>query len=146
MNKLILSSALFLATLLVFSCNSDDDSTADPIDYDYHVHINSPTVDDKHVSDTTHVHITFESHTGEAVHHVNVRIYNKADNTEVYNMPTTAHVHDESGTYEFHDDFILSNANGVEAHSDWVLEASVWGEENREGEEMEQIEFHVHPE
>ena len=50
-----------------------------------------------------------------------------------------------SGTYSYHGDFILSNDNGVEAHSDWVLEAKVWGHGAGEQEVMESIEFHVHP-
>ena len=89
---------------------------------------------------------SFESHVGETVHHINVRIYNAADNTEIYNKPSNAHVHEESGTYEYHDDFMLIEDNGVNAHSDWILEAKVWGDGEGKGEVIETVEFHVHPE
>ncbi len=138
-------STLLLASLFFFSCGSDDDSTEETVDYDYHAHINAPTIDNKKVSDTMHIHVTFESHAGEPVHHVNVRVYNKEDNTEVYNQPTEAHVHETSGEYEYHDNLILSNDNGVTGHTDWILEAKVWGKDGA-GEVMETVEFHVHPE
>ena len=114
-------------------------------DPEYHVHIMSPNTDDKHVGDTIHIHVNFDSHTMETVHHVKVRIYNKADMTEIYNMPSTAHVHETDGEYEFHDDFILSDANGVNGHTDWILEAKVWGHMAGEHEVIETREFHVHP-
>ncbi len=57
----------------------------------------------------------------------------------------TAHVHETSGEYGYHDDFVLSNENNVEGHTDWILEAKVWGHEAGDGEVIEMIEFHVHP-
>jgi hypothetical protein len=140
------SLPLFFVLLAVAACKKQDDDEPTTTDFQYHAHIQELNSDDKHVNDTLHIRVLFESHTGETVHHINVRIYNKNDNTEIYNKPADAHVHETSGEYEFQDDFVLSEANGVNAHTDWVLEASVWGHENREGEEMEQVEFHVHPE
>jgi len=138
---LLLSISLFM-----FSCG-DDDAMEDAVtDFDYHAHVHSPSADDKNVGDMIHIHTDFTSETGEAVHHIKVRIYNKADNTEIYNQPDDAHVHETSGMAEFHDDFELSAANGVEAHTDWILEAKVWGHNAAEGEVIETIEFHVHPE
>lgn len=143
MHKIQLT-VLYLALLLFAGCKKEADEPM-TTDYQYHAHIMQPNTDDKHVDDTIHIHVEFESHSGETVHHVKVRIYNKSDNTEIYNKPADAHIHETSGTYGFHDDFTLSEANGVTAHSDWILEASVWGHENRDGEMIEQIEFHVHP-
>jgi len=111
----------------------------------YSTKINSPDVSDKKVGDNIHIHVDFESAVNSTVHHVNVRIYNKDDGTEIYNAPGDAHVHEESGKYEWHDDFELIEANGVSAHSDWILEAKVWGHEAGMGEIVEMIEFHVHP-
>ena len=136
----ILIAFLFLA---ITSCG-DDDEGSNMTDYDYHAHIMSPDNSDKHVDDTMHIHVEFESHTGETVHHVNVRIYNADDNTEIYSAPSSAHVHETDGSFEFHDDFILSAANGVSAHSNWVVEAKVWGHDAEEGEESETVQFHVH--
>ena len=143
MNNIIFSALLFSAAFLITACGDDESPTT--TDFDYHVHIHSPNADNKHVGDTIHIHVEFESHTGETVHHAKVRIYNKAENTEIYNKPDAAHVHETDGVYEWHDDFILSNANGVNEHTDWVLEAKVWGHEAGAGEEMKTVEFHVHP-
>ena len=139
--KQLLFFSVISTALYASACKKTDDT----VDYQYHAHINAPTADDKHVGDTMHIHVDFESHSMETIHHVNIRIYNKADLTEVYNMPTEAHVHATSGSYAFHDDFILSNANGVTAHTDWVLEAKVWGHEDGLQEETATVEFHVHP-
>ena len=146
MTKLFsLGTLLILVSLFLYSCGSDDDST-ETVDYDYHAHINAPTNEAKNVSDTMHIHINFESHTGEPVHHINVRVYNETDTTNVvYNKPTEAHVHEMSGEYDYHDNFILSNANGITGHSDWILEAKVWGEDGA-GVVVDTIGFHVHPE
>jgi hypothetical protein len=129
----------------LISCSDDDADHSEDSKFEYHAHIHSPNADNKHVGDTLNIIVEFESHTGEPVHHINVTIYNKADKTVIYNMPTEAHVHGTSGSYEFNNIFILSNENGVTAHSDWVLEAKVWGETDGEEEETETVGFHVHP-
>ena len=144
MKNLIIPVLLLTTTLFFVACDKDDDTTH-MTDFDYHAHIHSPNADNKMVGDTIHIHVDFESLTGETVHHVNVRIYNADDDTEIYNEPATAHVHETSGTYSWHDDFVLSEANGVEGHTNWVLEAKVWGHEAGEGEASETVEFHVHP-
>jgi hypothetical protein len=141
MKNLIFSLLILSTTFFVFSCgNHDHDST----DYDYHAHIHSPNADDKNVDGALAIEVEFESHTGETVHHIQVRIYNKATNMEIYKKPTDAHIHEESGKYTFEDNFVLSAANGVTADTDWVLEAKVWGHEDGEAEVMETVEFHVH--
>ena len=61
------------------------------------------------------------------------------------NKPADAHVHATSGEYTYEDDFVLSEANGFTAHTDWVLEAKVWGDTDGEDEEVSTVEFHVHP-
>ena len=141
--KLLLGFAIATALFLSACDNNDDDMHQD--EFEYHAHIHSPSADTKHVGDTIHIEIEFESHTGMTVHHVQVRIYNKSDLTEVYRKPEDAHVHESDGEYTFTDDFVLSEANGVSAHTDWVFEARVWGHDVGVGEEVETVEFHVHP-
>lgn len=149
MNKLIYLMLLMIPVFMV-SCDDDDNSNDDQnmTEYDYHAHIHSPNSENKHVDDTIHIHVNFESHAGETIHHINVRIYNKMDSTVVYSKPDDAHIHDMDGDYEFHDDFILSEENGITGHSNWVLEAKVWGHSEGEGEVVEFLSgggFHVHP-
>ena len=135
---MLVPGAIFLV-----ACDDDDKMV---IEYNYLAQIQSPNSNAKHVNDSIHIHVDFESQTGEIVHHVNVRIYNLDDpSIEIYNKPTGAHIHEEDGYHEHHDDFHLSNANGVNGHTDWVLEAKVWAEEPGEGEVMDTIHFHVHP-
>ncbi len=134
-----------LAASFVFFASCKDDESDDPIDFDYHAHIHLPNTDDKQIGDLLEIEVDFESHTGETVHHIKVRIYNKVDNTEIYNKPSDAHIHEEDGDYTFSDTFELSNANGVEADTDWVLEAKVWGHEAGVAEDISTVEFHVNP-
>ena len=136
-----------LALGLTFtSCNKDDDDDDHGhSDFEYHAHINSPNSDNKHLGDTIDIQVNFEDHNGGTVHHINVRILNKDTEEVIYSKPDVAHVHDESGAYLFEDKFVLSMDNGVSAHTDWILEAKVWGHEAGEGEEISTIEFHVHP-
>lgn len=131
---------LFATALLTFIACKDEEPTSI---YEYHAHIHSPDTAEKHIGDTLAIEVEFESHTGEPVHHINVRIFNKATNTEVYNKPDEAHVHDTSGAYTFEDTFILSGANGL-TEGDWILEAKVWGESDGQEEISEQVEFHIH--
>ena len=144
MKKIVFFFALIAGISLLTSCGDDDSDHMD--DPQYSITFNSPSTDDKNVNDSIHIHVDFISGTDQTVHHVNVRIYNKDTNEEIYNAPSGAHVHEESGKYEHHDDFHLSEANGVSAHSDWIMEAKVWGHEAGAAEVVEMIEFHVHPE
>ena len=135
---LSLMSAVFIGT----GCKDADDEANDP---SYTITIMSPNSDDKNVDDNIHLHINFESQTNKTIHHIKVRIYDKASGTEIYNKPGDAHIHEESGYFEWHDDFELNNANGVIAHTDWILEAKVWGHDAGVAEVIEMVEFHVHP-
>ncbi len=147
MKRLFFFLALVASVSFFASCDKDDDDDMQGDDPQYSITIHSPNTDDKHVNDEIHIHVDFESANDETVHHVNVRIYNKDDNSiEIYNAPGDAHVHATSGKHEHHADFTLSNANGVDAHTDWILEAKVWGHEGGVGEVVKSIEFHVHPE
>lgn len=146
MKRIFFFLAIVASVTFLNSCKDKDDDSMD-VDPEYTITINSPSTDDKHVNDDIHIHVVFESATDETVHHVNVRIYNKADNTiEIFNGPADAHVHATTGKHELHADLALTEANDVTAHSDWILEAKVWGHEDGLSEVEKSIEFHVHPE
>ena len=126
----------------LFTACKDDVAPAPP-GFEYQVHILSPDGNSKQIGDTLRIDVEFKSLTGMTVHHINVRIYNKAGGTDIYSKPDEAHVHQESGMYEFKDDFVLSTAHGVTGDSDYVLEAKVWSDEDGVGEVSESIDFHV---
>ncbi len=130
---------LFVAVgLFAFSSCGDDDTMDAPV---YTISINDPTSDDKKVGDMIDLKIVASEASAGTVHHMKVRIYNKADNTEIYNKPDDAHVHAESGSYTYEDQIELA----VDAHTDWILEAKVWGHDAGLAEKIETVEFHVHP-
>lgn len=136
---------LFATTLLVFSsCDKTEDDHDHGTKYDYHAHILSPDDSNKNRGETLNLKVEFESHAGEPVHHVQVRIYKKSDNTEIYRKPNIAHINNTSGKYVFEDNIIMNAANGFADHAHYVVEAKVWGEKEGDGEKMETVEFHVH--
>ena len=145
---------LFYLTLILFAgvfisaCDFDEDhdhNNEETTEFDYRIDINSPSEEDKKLQDSIHIHVDFVSELEAAIHHVNVRIYNKSTGVEVYNAPGEAHVHELSGTFSWHDDFALTEVNGINENSDWILEAKVWGHSEGLEEEVKSIEFHVDP-
>jgi hypothetical protein len=127
-----------VAALTVMSCKDEKSVSI----YEYHAHIHSPDEADRHIGDTLAIEVEFESHTGEIVHHIHVRIFNADTQTEVYAQPANPHVH-TAGSYTFEDEVILSGQAGF-TPGDWVLEATVWGEDDGEEEETESVHFHIH--
>ncbi len=138
--KTLFLSALAFVSIALASCKNTDD----PVSYDYHSHIMQPSTADKNIGEVLSIAVEFESHTGEAVEHINIRIHNKANTVEVYNKPDDPHVDSGVSVYEFEDQIVLSAANGFTA-GDWVLVATVWGKDEGQDEVVETVEFHVHP-
>ena len=130
---------MFLGAIFILSCKDDSPVVA----YEYHAHIMEPSSADKNLGDVLHIHVEFESHTGEAVEHINIRIYNKDTNIIVYDQPSDPHVGTGSDTYDFEDQVILSTTNGFST-GDWIIEAKVWGAEHEQDEVTESIQFHIH--
>ncbi len=138
---------LLVVSSLFTACKSDDEETHDhdpDASVDYSATIMSPDTENKQLDEEIHIHAVWESKTKQTVHHVKVRIYNKADNTTVvYEKPEEAHVHEKEGKYELHDDVKLSEENGFSSNSDWVIEAKAWGHEKGENEVVKIMEFHI---
>jgi hypothetical protein len=141
--KVLLFSALALS-LTIVSCDKNEDDVHVDVP-SYNINIISPNTDDKHVGDTLEIEVEFSEIHDDVIHHINIEIKNRDSGTVIYSRPNVAHVHEESGLLVYTDSFVLSNANGVEAHSNWVLTATVWGHEEGIAEHSEEIEFHVHP-
>jgi len=136
------------ASLIFASCDKDDDDNhghSGQGDFEYHAHIMQPDSSNKKIDDTMHIHVDFEDHKGGTVHHINISITKDNGGDVVYSQPDVAHVHEESGMLSFHDNVILSVANGFEQHTDYTLTAKVWGPEAGDDEEEEKVKFHVHP-
>ncbi|HUR30080.1 MAG TPA: hypothetical protein VMZ69_01540 [Saprospiraceae bacterium] len=137
--KVIFFFFLLLGCNLFISCNDNDD----PVAYEYHAHVMQPSSADKHLGDILFIDVEFESHSGEKVEHINIKIHNKANTVVVYDKPDDPHV-SQGSDYEFQDQFVLSTANGITV-GDWVLEATVWGIDEGQEQVVETVEFHVNP-
>lgn len=135
--------ALTFGLFVFIACNKDDDTQTDGPQYQ--VQILSPNTDAKHQGDTLHIDVKFSEENLMTVHHINVKIYSKNDvNQVIFDQPAEPHVHATSGEYEYVADFWLDPAV-VPGHTDWVLEAKVWGHDEGVAETSETVEFHVHP-
>lgn len=147
MKNIFFLSMLLVACTFITSCDREEDHehNNETSEFDYRISINSPSTEEKNLGDTIHLHVDFISDKNATVHHANVRIFSKSSGVEVYNAPGEAHVHEQSGVFSWHDDFELTEANGILEHSDWILEAKVWGHSSGMEEVVESIEFHVHP-
>jgi hypothetical protein len=138
MKSLILLFSFFLCISLL-SCSTSDD----PVSYEYHAHIMQPSSADKHLGDIMFIRVEFESHTGESIEHIKIRLYNKDTQLEVYNEPDDPHIGGPAD-YEFEDEFVLSGANTVTT-GNWVLEATVWGMDEGQDQVKETVEFEIIP-
>jgi len=141
MNIKNLFQFLFLGSLaLLWSCSDDDHEDA----YEYHAHIHSPADGAEFViNDTLDLDVTFESHTANTVHHINVTITDLSNNAVLYNAPASAHVHETDGEYDFADYIGLNTANGYKAGGNYKITAKVWGEIDGESEVSESVQFKI---
>ena len=95
------------------------------------------------MGDVRFIQVECESHTGEDIEHINIRL-RKADNSAgVYNKPFDPHLGGVND-YEYTDTFELTTANGVGPGA-WVLEATVWGADEGQDQVKETVESHIHP-
>ena len=139
---------LFLAFgLLTFTACGDDDTVEEVIP-EYHIHFLTPAEDGTTTSmqnETLSIEIEIEEHTLTTVHHVNVRIFKKDDESIVlYDGPNEEHVHETDGKYDFKYDLFLDSSI-VDGHTDWIVEAKAWGEQDGLAEVTATAQFHVHP-
>ena len=131
-SKLI--TLLFLSIFVLVSCGEDE-----PVGTEYSVQIMQPDNGAKQVGDVMHIHVNFDEASGGTVHHINVQIIDNATGNVIYDAPSEAHVHEQSGHYEHHDDFTLD----VVPNSNLTLIAVVWGHEAGVGEVMDEVSFVV---
>ena len=141
MKNIFYLSSLILLSVFMISCG--DDEEVEMTDFSYHAHIVSPDTADKHIGDQINLQVEFESHTGETIHNIQVRIYNAADESiEMFKMHQHAHTTESVEISEVID---LIAENNVEAHTDWIVEAKIWAMDAGVAEVTETLQFHVHP-
>lgn len=126
--------------LTIIRCNTNDDV----VSYDYHAHIRQPSGATRQIGDVLFIDVEFESHTGEDVEHINIMIHDAANTKIVYNMPLDPPVPVKGSDYEFQDQIVLSAENGL-SPGDWVLQASVWGKDEGQDQEVETVAFRINP-
>jgi hypothetical protein len=131
---------LLTAGMIFPGCEYD---TAPSNAFEYHAHIHAPDVTTKHLGDTLHIEIEFESHTGMNVDLINVRIYDAASGAEVYSKPENALLQGVGAIYVFDDELVLSTSNGFMDQTNYILAARVWTHANGLEEETEEVGFLV---
>jgi len=148
--KYLLNIGLLL--FIVFACNSEDYSVGN-INYsdnnpsptsskvDYNITINNPDTSIKKINESMPIQIDFKSRNNKTVHYIQVRIYNKSNNNEIYKKPDDNHIDDGSGFYTFTDTIVLSANNGFSLSSTFVLEVKVWSPDKEEKEVVKTTEF-----
>ncbi len=142
--------------LIITACSSSDgndtgssedfrrgNNTPASDNFEYKITFTSPDNADKSINDEMPVNIDFKSSTGNTVHYIEIRIYNKLDSTEIYNEPSNNHVDDDSGSYNYTDAVTLSVSNGFSVDTNWILEAKVWGTNPDEEDVIKLLEFHI---
>jgi hypothetical protein len=134
--KFIKVLLMLIAGFAFFSCGEEDHETEE---FNYEITFMQPSQEDKQAGESIHIHINFDESNAKTVHHINVVIKDVANGTELYSKPDVAHVHQEDGHYEHHDDFVLD----VDPDTDLLIEAKVWGHEAGVAEETKSIQFHV---
>jgi len=147
---------LFVSLILMMftACNSEDysagnsnysgnNSSPSSSKFDYNITINNPDSTIKNIGASIPVEVKFKSENNKTVHYIQIRIYNKSNNNEIYKKPDDNHVDDGSGSYTFTDNIVLSANNGFSSSSTFVLEAKVWSPDKEEKEVVKTAEFKV---
>jgi hypothetical protein len=143
-NRLIWLLFSGLLVSMMVSCDEGNEIMGN-MDEMYSITINSPGTDDKHIGHMLDISVDVSSPMGMTIHHVQVQIVKKDEETVIYSNPSDPHVHVEEGPYQFTDRFELTQANGVEGHTDWIMQVKAWGHDGDENATISTVEFHVHP-
>ncbi|MBI1191989.1 MAG: hypothetical protein GC205_02285 [Bacteroidetes bacterium] len=128
---------IIFAALVTFSaCKEDHHHHDEP--YDVTISFLEPSADATLTSgDEVHMEVLFTS--PGTIHNVKVRVIRESDQADVFFWEE--HVHEESGSYEFHEHLTLTSTD----HEAFTIEASTWDHDS----ELEPIvltrAFHLHP-
>ena len=147
MNKLTL---LVTITAIAFFSNACKKDTENNPDHNhgsssvYHIHRHLPMTSSEMFGTTDQIKIDFESHNGSAVHHVNVSLYRKSDDSLIFSEPRDAHVMEKSGKYQYSKTIHFIANEGFAPHTDYKLVSKVWGHTALESIATDTFQFHVY--
>ncbi len=145
MNKLIVLGALTAASFFSNACKKDTENNHNHTNSAvYHIHKYSPMLSAQRFGTTDQIKIDFESHDGSAVHHVNVSMYRKSDDSLLFSEPSNAHVMEKSGKYHYSKTIHFIADEGFEPHTDYKLVSKVWGHTANENIVTDTFQFHIH--
>ncbi len=123
-----------LLLFTIYSCN-DIEPTGNELPI-YSISIHSPSLDSLPFNESFLIHIDFDEENELTIHHINVQITTESGDV-LYNEPSVAHIHEDSGHYEYHDDFVPNVPPGTQLK----LSAKVWGHKEGIAEVMESKMF-----
>lgn len=105
--------------------NSNDLNDNDGV-FNYNIDINDPMLDEYKIGDNLPLEIRFYSEEGERVNNLSYEIRNVATGFVLFSDQEMLSA--TTSTYTVNNDLItLTESDDVQANSDWILEAKVWG-------------------
>jgi len=133
--------ALFLplsVAVLLSACKEDEHDHMHDEPYDVDISFLEPAADATIDSgQEMHMEVMFTS--AGTIHNVKVRVFRDSDAAEVFLWEQ--HVHEESGSFEFHEHVTLTTST----HEDYTIEASTWDHDGESTPIVATRSFHLHP-
>ncbi len=127
---------LFATLAALGACKEEDHHRDEP--YDVDISFLEPAADATvNSGDEVHMEVMFSS-TG-TIHNVKVRVIRESDQVDVFFWEE--HVHEESGSFEFHEHVTLTSAT----HEEFTIEASTWDHDGDEAPIVLTRTFHLQP-
>ncbi len=121
---------------------NDQDQTG--VDYSYHTHIYSPEDSVGYLEDDLQVYVTFESHKGWPVYHIQVLIIDAETPDTLYNAPGDYLPDELTIMYDYVDEVRLSTEMGYKSGRKYILVAKVWGNDDEPGTMVsEEVNFKI---
>lgn len=94
--------------------------------FNYNIEINNPTLDEYKIGDNLPLEIRFYSEEGERVFNFSYEVRNVATGFVLFSDQGL--LSETTSTYTVNNDIItLTDSDDVQANSDWIIEAKVWG-------------------
>jgi hypothetical protein len=128
---------LFLVVLL-YSCKEDDHDHMHGEPYDVDIAFLEPAADAT-IDSGQELHMEVQFSSAGTIHNVKVRVFRDSDAAEVFLWEQ--HVHEESGSFEFHEHLTLTTST----HEDYTIEASTWDHDAESTPIVATRSFHLHP-
>ena len=130
-------ASIFAVIIALGACKEEHDHQHDD-PYDVEISFLEPAADATFNSgDEVHMELLFTS--AGTIHNLKVRVIRESDQADVFLWEE--HVHEESGSYAFHEHLTLTSSE----HEEFTIEASTWDHDGETDPIVLTRTFHLHP-